>query len=232
VAHGPILPSSWAYEAHTVQYVYDPDKARALLDAAGWRDDDGDGVREKGGLELQFTLLTNEDETRREVINELAREWAQIGVRAVPQTAGVAGIVRDFLAPRNYDALFYEWERLPTDPDPYPQWHATQTPGVGQNFTGYNNEEANLILEEARRTFDPQRRAALYRDFQRVLAEDVPAVPLYHPVYTYAVDERVHGVQVGPMQDGPDRFRTVMQWYIATRRVIVSEAPLFGRQAE
>jgi len=232
VAHGPILPSSWAYEAHTVQYVYDPDKARALLDAAGWRDDDGDGVREKGGLELQFTLLTNEDETRREVINELAREWAQIGVRAVPQTAGVAGIVRDFLAPRNYDALFYEWERLPTDPDPYPQWHATQTPGVGQNFTGYNNEEANLILEEARRTFDPQRRAALYRDFQRVLAEDVPAVPLYHPVYTYAVDERVHGVQVGPMQDGPDRFRTVMQWYIATRRVIVSEAPLLGRQAE
>jgi peptide/nickel transport system substrate-binding protein len=140
--------------------------------------------------------------------------------------------VRDFLAPRNYDAIFYEWERLPADPDPYTQWHGTQKQGVGQNFTDYNSEQANLILEEARHTIDLQRRSMLYRDFQRILAEDVPALPLYHPVYSYAIDERVHGVQVGPMQDGPDRFRTILQWYIATRRVIVSEAPFWPRKPQ
>jgi peptide/nickel transport system substrate-binding protein len=224
LARGPILPSSWAYEANTAEYTYDPNEARALLEADGWRDQDGDGVREKGELRLEFALLTNEDETRIEIINELTRQWAQVGVRAVPQTAGVAGVVRDYLAPRSYDAILYEFQRLPADPDPYPQWHGTQRQAGGQNFTGYNNEQANLIMEEARGAINTERRAALYRDLQRILAEDVPALPLYHPVYTYAVSERVHDVQIAPMQDGPDRFRTVMQWYIATRRVMLSEA--------
>lgn len=232
VATGPILPFSWAYESNTTQYGYDPAKAKALLDQAGWKDTDGDGIREKGDLKLQFALLTNGEETRIEVINELTREWAEIGVHAIPQTAGVAGVVRDFLTPRNYDAIFYEWERLPADPDPYTQWHGTQNQGSGQNYTSYNNEQANLILEEARHTMDSQRRSALYRDFQRVLAEDVPALPLYYPVYSCAIDERVQGVQVGPLQEGPDRFRTITQWYMATRRVIVSEASFWPRKPE
>jgi peptide/nickel transport system substrate-binding protein len=174
-------------------------------------------------------VLTNDDATRIKIINELTRQWAQVGIRAVPQTAGVAGVVRDFLAPRDYDAIVYEWQRLPTDPDPYPQWHSTQSFGAGQNFTGYSNEQADLIMEEARQTTDPERRGTLYRELQHILAEDVPALPLYHPVYSYGIDERVHDVQVGPMHDGPDRFRTITQWYIATRRVIVSEAPLWER---
>jgi peptide/nickel transport system substrate-binding protein len=229
VANGPVMPLSWAYEADARQYTYDPAKAEALLEEAGWNDEDGDGVREKGELRLQFAVLTNDDATRIKIINELTRQWAQVGIRAVPQTAGVAGVVRDFLAPRDYDAIVYEWQRLPTDPDPYPQWHSTQSFGAGQNFAGYSNEQADLIMEEARQTTDPQRRATLYRQLQHILAEDVPALPLYHPVYGYAIDERVHDVQVGPMQDGPDRFRTITQWYIATRRVIVSEAPLWER---
>lgn len=229
-AHGPVMPFSWAYEAHAAQYTYDPVKATEILDQAGWVDADGDGVREKGDLNLEFALLTNDDETRIKIINEITRQWAEIGVRAIPQTAGVAGVVRDFLVPRNYDAIFYEWQQLPTDPDPYPQWHSTQRLGMGQNFTGYNNEQADLIMEEARRTTDPVRRAALYRQLQSILAEDVPALPLYHPVYNYAVDARVQDVRIGPMQDYCDRFRTVTEWYINTRKVIVSEAPLWQRK--
>jgi len=232
VANGPVLASSWAYESHTADYSYDPDKARSVLDAAGWKDEDGDGVREKGQLRLEFALLTNDDAQRIRVINELTRQWAEVGIRAIPQTAGVAGLVRDFLAPRDYDAIFYEWQRLPVDPDPYPQWHSTQNVGVGQNYANYHNEQADLIMEEARRTTDPSRRGSLYRELQSILADDVPVLPLYHPVYNYAVDERVHNVQVGPMQDRPDRFRTITQWYIATRRVMVSEAPLWSRQAK
>jgi len=229
VAHGPVPPFSWAYEAHVPQYTYDPAKACALLDEAGWKDENGDGVREKGELQLQFTLLTNEDATRIKVINELTRQWAQVGIGAVPQAAGVAGVVRDFLVPREYDAIFYDWQRLPTDPDPYPQWHSTQKLGRGQNFAGYSYEPADLIMEEARRTTDPGRRSALYRELQRILAQDVPALPLYHPVYSYAVDESVHDVQLGPLWDSPDRFRTITEWYAATRRVMVSEAPFLER---
>ena len=230
VAHGPVMPFSWAYAPDALRYSYAPAKAIELLEEAGWSDQDGDGVREKGELQLQFALLTNDDPTRVKVINELTRQWSQIGVRAVPQTAGVAGVVRDFLVPRDYDAIFYDWQQLPTDPDPYPQWHSTQNRGVGQNFSGYSSEQADLIMEEARRTTDADRRGKLYRDLQRILAEDVPSLPLYHPVYDYAVDEKVHDVLVGPMHDSPDRFRTVTEWYMVTCRVLVSEGALWERE--
>jgi peptide/nickel transport system substrate-binding protein len=232
VASGPVLPFSWAYEADVQHYSYDPARAVALLEEAGWTDGDGDGVREKGDLRLQFGLLSNDDATRIQIINELTRQWAAIGVRAVPQTAGVSGVVRDFLMPRNFDAVLYEWQRLPADPDPYAQWHSTQTQSPGQNFGVYRNDEADLIMEQARRTTDPLRRATLYRDLQRILAEEVPALPLYHPVYSYAVDEAVRNVQLAPMQDGPDRFRTLTEWYMVTRRVLVSEAPSWQRTFE
>ncbi len=226
VAHGPIVNFSWAYEAEIPQYDYDPEKARQLLEQAGWVDTNGDGIREKGDLLCQFALLTNEDEMRINLINELTRQWSEVGVKAVPQTAGVSGVVGDFLAPRNYQAVFYEWRHLPPDPDPYPQWHSTQNSGTGQNFTGYASEPADLIMEEARLTADPVKRGALYRDFQRIIGEEAPVLPLYQPVYNYAIDRRVQGVQVGPMFDYPDRFRTISQWYMVTKKVLVSEAPL------
>ena len=85
LANGPVMPLSWAYEANAPQYAYDPAQAIALLEKAGWKDEDGDGVREKGDLRLQFALLTNDDETRIQIINELTRQWAEVGIRAVPQ---------------------------------------------------------------------------------------------------------------------------------------------------
>jgi len=218
------VPSfSWAYESR-ISLPYDTDLAMQLLEQAGWNDEDGDGVREKGGVPLQFALLTNDDTARVQVINELTRQWAEVGIRAIPQTAGVSGIVRDFLVPNNYDALFYDWQELPTDPDPYPLWHSTQVQGAGQNYTGYQREDVDLLLEEARRTTDPDGRAQLYRQLQSILAEDVPVLPIYHPVYSYAVDRRVKDVQIAPLWQPSDRFRTVAQWYIASRRVLASEA--------
>jgi peptide/nickel transport system substrate-binding protein len=229
-ANGPVMPLSWAYEADIPPYAYDPAAAIALLEKAGWKDEDGDGVREKGDLRLEFTLLTNDDETRIQIINELARQWAEVGIRAVPQAAGVAGVVRDFLVPRNYEAIFYEWQWRQTDPDLYTQWHSTQKLSTGQNYGAYSNEQADLLMEEARRTTSEERRAMLYRQVQRLLAEDVPALPIYHPVYAYAVAKRVQNVRVGPLHDYPDRLRTLSEWYINTRRVIVSEAPLWERK--
>lgn len=230
LAHGLVMPLSWAYEPNLPHYPYDPAKAIALLEQAGWKDEDKDGVREKGELVLEFALLTNDDDTRIQVINELTRQWAQVGIRAIPQSAGVAGVVRDFLVPRQYDAVLYQWQWLPTDPDPYPQWHSTQRIGAGQNFTGYSNDQADLLMEEARRTTDEARRAALYRQIERILAEDVPVLPLYYPVYCYAVDKGVQNVRVGPVHDCPDRLRTIGDWYINQRRVIVSEEPLWNRR--
>ena len=116
---------------------------------------------------------------------------------------------------------------LPADPDPYNFWHSTQTPDkadAGQNYSGWENSEADDLLQQARRTTDLAQHADLYRQFQMVFMEDVPAAILYYPVFTYGVDKRLQGVQLSPLLDVSDRFRNISQWFINTRRVILSES--------
>jgi len=224
VAHSPIMPDSWAYNHGVLQYDYDPYKAAELLTEAGWADTDGDGVRDKEGARLEFTLLTNKDPVRRQIIEEIARQLWELGIRVVPVVEDSSWVVNEALRPRNFDALLYSWGDLPSDPDPYLMWHSTQIGGDGQNYPGLNNIDIDQLLEEGRQSTDQTQRARLYRDFQDLFAEEVPSLLLYYPVYNYAVDDMVKGVQLSPMMNASDRFRTVAEWYIKTRRVVVSEA--------
>lgn len=224
VAHSPIMPDSWAYNQDVVEYDHDPYKASQMLAEAGWSDTDGDGVRENEGLRLEFTLLTNKDPVRRQIIEEIARQLWEVGIRVVPVVEDSSWVVNDALRPRNFDAVLYSWGNLPSDPDPYLMWHSTQIGGDGQNYAGLNNIDIDQLLEQGRQSTDQTERARLYRDFQDLFADEVPSLLLYYPVYNYAVDDMVKGVQLGPMMDASDRFRTVAEWYIKTRRVVVSEA--------
>ena len=223
VAHSPILPLSWAYEPLLRHYNHEPEKACALLEEAGWRDEDGDGVREKEGQKLEFALLTSDEARRVQMVEEIARQWAQVGVRAKPQKAGLEGLVRDFLQPRRFQAALVEWRALPPDPDPYPLWHSTQIPSQGesgQNYAGFSHREADELMEEGRRLLDRARRIELYRRFQEIFVAEVPSLPICYPVYNYLVDSRIKGVQIGPLFTPAERFRTLAQWYILSRRRI------------
>ncbi len=136
----------------------------------------------------------------------------------------MTGLVADFLRPRRFDALLTEWLELTPDPDPYPMWHSTQIGEDGQNYASYSNVEMDQAIEEARRITDQTRRLELYHKFQQIFADEVPALVINYPVYSYAIDRLVHGVQLGPMSQASDRFRTIDQWYVATRRIVVSAA--------
>ena len=63
-----------------------------------------------------------------------------------------------------------------------------------------------------------------YVQFQRIFAEETPALIIAYPIYTYAVDKSVRDVQIGPMVSPADRFLNIADWYIHTRRVILAEA--------
>jgi len=228
VIYSPIMANSWAYAQNLPRYEYDPGKAIELLESTGWVDRDGDGIREKAGMPLEFTLLTNKDNPDRiQMVHEIAKQLGEIGVHVLPATLDWQDLISNHLRTRDYDAILYGWSFLSSDPDLYPHWHSTQIEG-GQNYAGYVNAEVDKLLEEARRTIDMTERAELYRRFQEIFADDVPSLLLYQPVYSYAVDQRVRGVQIGPMIDSSDRFRTISEWYVATKRVILSEATPVG----
>jgi ABC-type transport system substrate-binding protein len=86
------------------------------------------------------------------------------------------------------------------------------------------------VIEQARVTPNRKTRLELYKEFQRLFAKELPALPLYVPAYTYGIDESINDVQIGPMMHPCDRFRTITNWWIVHRRVLVTEAearPLF-----
>ncbi len=221
LATSPIEPGTWAYDDTLPQYSFEPEKAKALLDAAGWKDG-GDGVRRKGNDALTFTLITNDDPTRVAIANEIVKAWQAIGVQANVQSVPTALLVQNVLRPRQFDAVLYEWRALANDPDQYENWHELQIPGAtsaGQNYGGLKDRDISEALEAARKTTDQAKRAELYKKFQERFVDLAPALLLYYPVYTYAVDSRVRGVQLAPMLVPSDRFRTLAQWYLKTRRI-------------
>jgi peptide/nickel transport system substrate-binding protein len=175
-------------------------------------------VRSKDGRALAFTLLTSNDPAHLAIAESAAQQWSAIGISVTVKS--VPMLRTNYLEPRSYEAALIDL-MLAGDPDPYPFWHETQTSG-GQNYSGYKDRDMSEILEQARRTNDRNVRQQLYQRFQQMFMEQVPAILLHQPIYTFAVDERVHGAQIGPLEFPWDRFRTVADWYVVTRRVIVS----------
>lgn len=224
IAHSLLLPENWAYHHDIKRYDYDPGRAQQLLEEAGWIDSDGDGIRDKEGVPLRFLLYSNDDPGRVALIEQIAADWRAIGVEAVPTPVTFAGLVADFLNPRRFDAALIGWQ-VTGDPDPYPLWHSTQAEGGGQNYSGWANPEADELMEQARSITDPEQRRALYIQFQDIFAEEAPALLLYYPVYTYGVSTRVHNVQIGSLNQPPERFATFADWYILTRRVPANQVP-------
>jgi peptide/nickel transport system substrate-binding protein len=220
VAHSPLIPGTWAYKEDIQHYEYDPARAQELLDEAGWTlPRGGDGVRRKGDQRLAFTLLTSSEPERTAVAQMLAEQWAAVGITV---TVAPTADVHAALESHHFDALLIHLS-LPGDPDPYPFWHETQVEG-GQNYAGFKHRRISEIAEQARITVNREQRLQLYYEFQDIFAEEVPALLLYVPVYTYGVDERIHNVQIGPLVYPSDRFRTVANWWIVPRRVFVSES--------
>ncbi|MBN1402211.1 MAG: peptide ABC transporter substrate-binding protein [Anaerolineae bacterium] len=233
VLHSPILPNSWAYDPDVPKYERNVRKARQALEEADWFDDDNDGVRERGDLRLEFTLATNEDDpVRAELIQEVSAQLAEVGIRAIPETVSWEKLISEQLRLRRFDAVLSSWSNLPPDPDPYPYWHSSQANEDGLNFASYISPSSDALLEEARATHDQARRVDLYRQFQHAFANEVPSVLLYQPIYNYAIDAGVYNVQIGPMIDSSDRFRTISGWYMATQRMLYSEAREKGLSVE
>ena len=218
VADSPILPGTWAYYAGVPHIDYDSDAAIALLKAESYVLPADGTLRAKDSQQLAFTLLYPDDELHARLAQSIQKDWAIIGVQVNLQAVSFDSLLNDYLIPRDYQAALVELDlsRSP-DPDPYPFWHQSEATG-GQNYSQWDNRTASEYLEQARVLVDMDIRARLYRNFQSIFAKELPALPLYYPVYTYGVDVRMRGVQLPPLFETSDRFNNVSDWYLVTRR--------------
>jgi peptide/nickel transport system substrate-binding protein len=171
-------------------------------------------VRSKDGIELRFELLYPDNETHRALAVMIQQNWEALGAAVEIRGVPYSELIDSYLNPRSYQAVLIDLDLSWTpDPDPYPFWDQVQATG-GQNYSQWDNFVASDYLEQARITTNLIDRSLFYRNFQVVFEEELPALPLFYPVYNFAVSKQIQGVTIGPLFDTSDRFMTVKDWYI------------------
>ncbi len=227
LADGPIFPGTWAYFDGIQRVEFNPERAAQLLIDAGYTlPAEGGAVRTgKDGDAFEFTMLVPDTPQHQALAQSIQQDWAALNVAVTLEVLPYADLIEQRLTARDYQAALVDLNltRSP-DPDPYPFWDSIQATG-GQNYSQWDNKIASEYLEEARITLDLNERARLYRNFQVIFAEELPALPLFYPVYNYAVDRQVQGVRMGPLLDTSDRFVTILEWFLTTRPAAVTPTP-------
>lgn len=218
IANSPIFPGTWAYyDSGTIGY--DPDTAAKMLTDAGYTFTGADAsVRVKDNKEMTFTLLYPDDEQHQQIAEAIQKNWKEIGVGVEIEAVSYDDLLDNRLVKHDFQAALVElnFTRTP-DPDPYPFWDSAQITG-GQNYSQWDNKSASETIEEARVSLEFNERVRLYHNFQVIFRKELPALPLYYPVYNYAVDSQVQGVSLGPLFDPSDRFSNIVNWYLITQR--------------
>lgn len=206
---GPFWPLGYEYNQNLPPIPYDPPAAKRLLDEAGWIDHDGDGIRDKDGVKFSFNFLIPAGAafyTRLATI--LKRDLEDAGIEMNIQTMEWATFIGQ-LNSRNFDAISLAWS-FGFDQDPYQVWHSSQAE-KGSNTVGFKNEEADKIMEEARQSFDKEKRAKLYHRFHEIVYQEQPYAFLYSGASLVARSRRFQNVHVYP--GGLD----ILEWKVSSK---------------
>lgn len=211
---GPYKPGTWVYNERIEAYVHDADKARALLNEAGWKDTDGDGILDKDGVPFSFTILTNQGNDQRiKAATIIQSQLKELGIDARIRTVEWASFVKEFVNKGRFDAVILGWNIL-QDPDLYDVWHSSKAEPGGLNFVGYRNAEVDEVLDKARRTLDQSERKALYDRFQELLHRDQPYCFLFVPYSLPAVQARFEGIEPAPA----GLMHNFIRWWVPAER--------------
>jgi len=177
---------------------HDAAMARTLLAEAGWTDSNGDGVLDKGGKPLEFTILTNNgNKQRADTATIIQQRLKDVGIAVKVRLVEWSAFIENFINKRNFDAVILGWSLSP-EPDQYSIWHSSQTGPRQFNFLSYNNPKVDAALVAATRTFDRAERKRYYDVVQEQIHEDVPVVFLYAPYSLPVFHKRIHGIEAAP----------------------------------
>lgn len=173
--------SHWAYNADLKDDGPNPQLAAKMLDEAGWKVG-ADGVREKDGVKMKFTMSTTSGFPARQATQAIFQQnWKAIGVDMEIKNMPASVVWGEYTTKSQFDTLLVSWEpTVGMDPDYTARAHSKMIPaktGTGSNYTQYQNAEVDRLLEEGVRQTDVAQRKKTYGRVQEILFEEVPFAP-------------------------------------------------------
>jgi peptide/nickel transport system substrate-binding protein len=187
-ANGLISPLNEAYDESLAVWPYDPVKARQLLDEAGFTDPDGDGPRTRFRLSYKTTNI----DLRRRIAEALKEQLLQVGIELEIRSYEWGTFFSD-VKKGNFHLYSLAWVGI-RDPDILHQiLHSASVPPNGDNRGRYANPQVDRLLERGRVAMDPAERKRIYGAAQRLIALDLPYVPLWWQKNVIAKSTNVQG---------------------------------------
>jgi peptide/nickel transport system substrate-binding protein len=196
-------PGSANFNPNIKPYPYDPKRAGELLDEAGWKDHDGDGIRDKDGVPFKFEFLgASGSAFTMQLLPILKDEFRKAGIQMTERMLEFTVFVSSNLD-HKYDAAASAW-LSPLESDPFQILHSSSIANRGSNWVSFRNAESDRLLEEGRLEFDPEKRKQIYWRWQELIHDEQPYTFLFYPEESAAYQNRFQNVQWLPNRPGYD----------------------------
>jgi len=183
-------PQSWAYDQDVAAYPHDSEKARQMLDAAGYRARDG--------VRFHLTMKTSTEESTRLLAAVLQQQLRDVGIALDIRTFEFATFFADVTSGA-FQLYSLRWIGGNEDPDIFEySFHSNRFPPKGANRGFYSNPKVDSLTDQARRATDQNVRKQLYAKVQEVLAQDVPYINLWYFDNVLVHTRRVRNVTLNP----------------------------------
>lgn len=216
-ANSPLIPGSWAYVHDLPWPASDLGAATQLLDTSNLGKGTANGSEttpDPSGKRFSFSILTPDVPTLVSMVQDIANQWSQLNIDVTVEVVDKDSYQKR-LDSGDFGAAIVELSMMGSaDPDVYQFWDADQYPD-GKNYGGVDDRRIAEDLERARGDFSGINRAIRYRNFQEDFVSRAIAIPLYYPLYTYAIATHISGVQLGFMGSPTSRFVTIQDWTLS-----------------
>lgn len=209
-ATSTIPPWHPMYPKDITPLAFDLARAKQLLDQAGWKDANGDGVREKNGKPLEFTILSADDQLRKAVVEVLQNQLKQVGAKTDVKVTEFQTMLSAHKE-RNYDVVFTNWvlDNFQVAGSAGSLFHSSQAAvPLSTNRTGTRLPELDRVIERGASATDPAAQRAAWKDFTTLLEREQPVTFLFWLNELAATRSDVSGVEMDPRGE----LRTMARW--------------------
>ncbi|MFK8181815.1 MAG: peptide ABC transporter substrate-binding protein [Phormidesmis sp.] len=197
------------YASDNTGYEFDLEKAAKLLDDAGWKDTNGDGVRDKNGVEMSLLFTSSVNPVRQKTQEIIKQSLESIGMEVELKSVEAGVYFGDSNNPDsvhqfNADLQLFAFDSETPEPDSYMELYACdqisqkENQWSKENSSRYCNPEYDAILDQLATEIDPAKRAALFVEMNDLLVEDVALIPLVRRSDAYAISSSLTDLEFTP----------------------------------
>jgi peptide/nickel transport system substrate-binding protein len=208
-AKGILVPFDKNFTDDTVQYPYDPAKARALLTEAGWRPGPDGVCANAAGAKMAFDLLTTAgNQTRVQIAQVIQNQLKAVCINVNVKQSPIAVFNGDEMRKRQFNGLSMSSIQFPPSASPRIYLGADGIPTeanswTGNNFSAYSNAAMDAAIGEVEATLDPTAAKPAWTKIQKQAAEDLPILPLYFYAYGWVAPKDLAELEVRRFVDQP-----------------------------